>query len=422
MTKKFEDSSFSVEIETQPNCQVTVRVTVAAEVLERFYKQAVKAVNKQISVPGFRKGKAPESTVVTRYSPHIESEWKDILIQEGVHGAFSLSKVYPLKKELSKRPQLLSCERGKSAVFTFSYECYPEVPQIDFTSIKLPVIDCAPITDEQVDGVIQEIRRHHATYETLPAEHVVQDQDYVEVSITNVVTQVQLISNRRLCVESERLVPWLYSALLGMKQDEVKETQTNAEPAETVAITVHTVQKIILPEADNQLAEKAGTPSLEVLKATIRRNLEQEAQQEQRRNQWTSLEDALLTTYYFDIPASMKEAEREARLKRKLAQLKQTESEESIKEKETQLEEEVAKLVDSSLRLHFLKEQIIRQGKIELSRDEINGALTNQLLHHALYQGKELDPRDSEKFLSQVTAALMTKKIQDYALSAVLTN
>ena len=49
-----------VTTEKIENQQVVLEITVPAEELEKAYAQAFKNISKQVNIPGFRKGKAPE--------------------------------------------------------------------------------------------------------------------------------------------------------------------------------------------------------------------------------------------------------------------------------------------------------------------------------------------------------------------------
>ncbi len=416
----FENTSFLIEISPQANCQVAAKVTIKPEETKQAYKKAVKSVNKQISIPGFRKGKAPDDTVISRYSSYIEGEWKDSMVRGGVQAAFDLTGVYPIQKELLSGPKLLSCDKESGAVIEFTYERYPEVPEIDFKSIQLPAVEVEPVKEDQVEGVLTEVRKAHASYETL--DKAIESDDYAKITVKNVQTGADLVKDRQVCVNTQHVADWLYNLLLGLKAGDVKSGRTEGANPLDIELHVHAVEKIVLPPVNEELAKKVGADSLNDLMTKINKNLESEAQSEKHQKQIVALEDVLLASYSFDIPQSMKTAEKEVRMTRRMQELKQTESEDALEARKAELEKEIDELVDKSLRLYFISRQIAKQGKIQLTQDEINRELSSQIMMNpAAFRG-DMDKAASERILSQISATLMERKIKEYALSAVLTN
>ena len=64
--KVFENNNFKISVQEEPGCLVKLNVFVSPEQTNKNYKLAVKKINKEVSVPGFRKGKAPDSTVIRK--------------------------------------------------------------------------------------------------------------------------------------------------------------------------------------------------------------------------------------------------------------------------------------------------------------------------------------------------------------------
>ena len=95
-------------------------------------------------------------------------------------------------------------------------------------------------------------------------------------------------------------------------------------------------------------------------------------------------------------------------------------SDEEIKGREKEIEGEVANQVDTSLRLYFLHKQISKQGKISLTNEELNDAVTRQMTQFSYLYGKELDKETSNAIVSRVASSLMEQKAKEYALSQVL--
>ncbi len=427
--KYYENDSFLVAATQEPGCRLTVTVTIKPEKAGKLYKQAIKRVNKEISVPGFRKGKAPEEAVLKSFSFHVDQEWKDMLKVEALKGAFELSKIYPLSKETIEKLKVEKASLEEGALVTFSYEFYPIVPDIDFSTFTLSPPTKEKISDKRIDEVVAEIQKSHADFEPVEGR-AVQEGDYADVSIDAIDQEPNkpIVKDRRFEVGGS-LTPWLKQMLLGMEVEETREGVTELdEKAEErikkafrptkVRIVLHAIKKIVLPPVDEEFAKKMKSESVEEMRKAIRRNLENEAEATAKEQQLSELEQLLLNAIEFDLPASLVEREGEVRLREKIASLREQLSDEEIRQKQTEIEAAVEKETNEALRLYFIEMKIEEQGKVSFTQKELNEELFKHLLLYA--PEKKLDKEASKKLLQRVKEKLRRQKTREYALSQVL--
>ncbi len=431
--KTFENDSFVVEANEEAGCRLSLKIQVLPAPTKNAYKKAVKVVNKQISIPGFRKGRAPDSTVISKYGSHVEQEWKDIVVNDAYRAAVELTNIYPMSKESIQRPKIESCSQDEGAVVTLAYEHYPNTPEINFSDINLPEIAKEPVSEERLNEILEEVRKSHADWEDIEGREV-QKNDYVDVSIDSIDVDPpqSIVKDRRLEVGDTQIAPWLRDMLIGMKVADIKEglsevdekadaeTKKNFKPTQ-VRVTLNAIKKIILPELTDELAKTMGADSVEDMQAKIRGNLEKEADEAVRSKRIDALENALLDAYPFALPASIVESERIERIRLHIESLKKDGvSDEQIKAKEQEIEARVSKEVDNSLRLYFLNQQIMKQGKISVSNQELNNELVKQISQNPYMYGKDMDEAASKQMLDRLTSSLMERKAKDYALEQVV--
>ncbi|EPP28459.1 bacterial trigger factor family protein, partial [Chlamydia psittaci 08-2626_L3] len=67
MSRNFSNEQFSVNLEEQPGCVVSAEVKTTPQLLDKLHKQAIKKIKKDVVLPGFRKGKALDGIIVSRY-------------------------------------------------------------------------------------------------------------------------------------------------------------------------------------------------------------------------------------------------------------------------------------------------------------------------------------------------------------------
>lgn len=428
----YENPSYRVEAEEQPGCLLNLKIEIKPEQVQKTYKKAVRLVNKEISLPGFRKGKAPDHVVIKNYGNHIDREWKDLLINEAFQESLKLTQIYPLTKESIQKPKIESCTLEEGAVISLRYESFPQVPSIDFSAISLPSIEKHPISDDKVQDILSEVLKSHADWEDI-TDRAVAEGDFVDISIEDIEKDPPkpIVQDRRFEVGKKNMATWLRQALVGMSIGETKEAMS--EPDDNASedakkrfrpmklrITLNGIKKIILPEFTDEIAAKSGASSKEDLIEKIRTNLEREEDNELKRKQGEALDDALLEKVVFDTPLSLKEKERRERIRYKIHSLKQDNfSEEEIKAKEQEIESEAEIEAERRLRLYFIHQKIGQQGNITVSKEE----LTNEIIQQ-LYRNPSLDKDQNDEqmknLVDQTTFNIKQRKIKEYALGQVL--
>lgn len=414
--KTFENDAYLVEATEKPSCILSLKIVVKPKQAQKAYQKAVKVVNKEISVPGFRKGHAPDRTVISRYATYIEQEWKEILINDAYRASLELTQIYPLNKNSIQKHSLESASQEEGAVVHLSYEHYPQVPEINFSEIKLPAIEHTPVAEKEIDEVLENIRRAHADWEDVEGRPA-QEGDFVDVSILSLQEDPPkpIVTDRRFELSEKKCTPWLKKLLLGLSKDESAEgTSELDEEAEAsvkknfqptpVRVTLHFIKKIILSDLDDEMAKKAGATSVEELRGKIRKNLENGAQEAFSRKRSEALKEALLQKYPFELPASIMESAVSERL---------------ASQQDQSSEEEMTRKVDAEIRSYFLHKQIAQQGKVSISNQELNEAILSYLYQNPYLYQNETDENKTRELVSRISENLMQSKIQAYALSQV---
>ena len=140
--EEFKNDNVDVSVARLPGCLVKFEITVHPKATEAAYKQATKAVKKEVSIPGFRKGKASDALVQQHYAPHVDREFRDVVVQTAYHEAVTLSKTYPINEKSIKQPQLKSCSKEDGARVVIEMETLPVVQRSILRSskfLKLPL-------------------------------------------------------------------------------------------------------------------------------------------------------------------------------------------------------------------------------------------------------------------------------------------
>src|ERR1700728_4484173 len=136
--EEIKTDHLSVIMTRKPGCHVKLEISVDPEATNAAYLKAVKSVNKEISIPGFRKGKAPDHLIIQRFEKYITKEWYDNLVNIAFLEFLEHSKLYPFNQgsKSIKKAEIKNATRENGAHALIEYECQPTVPAINFSDIQ----------------------------------------------------------------------------------------------------------------------------------------------------------------------------------------------------------------------------------------------------------------------------------------------
>ena len=85
-----------VEIRDLTEVQKEMSIEVTPEEVDKAFDRAVRDVRKQVTIPGFRKGKAPREVVGQRYAKEVGRQVEEKLTAESISEAFQDKEIRPL--------------------------------------------------------------------------------------------------------------------------------------------------------------------------------------------------------------------------------------------------------------------------------------------------------------------------------------
>ncbi len=287
---------------------------VDAKVDERLRKTA-----SGMKLNGFRKGKVPMRLVKQRFGPGIRQEVLAELMNASCSEAIQqegLRLAGPPKLELTELAE------GKDVRFAAVFELYPEIELPDFSRIKLEVLG-AEVTDEDVDTMIETLRRQRQSWE--PVERAAAADDLVDVEYTAQIDGEAFGAgtgeNPNLLLGSRIMLPGFEEALEGRlagEEIQCKLQLPDEFPDEAVAgkhvdfeIRLKAVKQAVLPTVDEEFYQSFGIEDggEEEFRAEIVRNMERELKSAQRSRNKRKITDAVVKRANLTVPESMLEAE-----------------------------------------------------------------------------------------------------------------
>ncbi len=320
MTTSTTPPEISVAVERQPGSRVQLRVEAPADELDAAVSAAVRRLGGRVRLPGFRPGKAPAAIVERAVGwEAVRQEAVDAFLPALYGRALEQAGVQPVD---DPDRDISPVERGQPFVFTATVTVRPDVELGDYAALRVEV-PSTEVTDEQVDEMIEELRRRNS--ELRDVERPAQAGDVLRCSLVmrrdDEVLSGEDENDRDLDIDRERLLPGLADALIGMEagqersfqltlpEDFAREELRNATV--DVEVKVAAVRERILPPLDDSLAsvdEEHGS-TLAELRADYRKRLEEVTAERDRELLEATALERLRDHVVVELPDSMVERE-----------------------------------------------------------------------------------------------------------------
>ena len=250
-------------VEQKEKNQATFQVEIDKEAFEEAINNAYLKNKKNISVPGFRKGKAPRMVIEGMYG--VEVFYEDAF-DELAPKAFAFG-VEQEKLHAVGRPNLTATDVSDDKVLTLSFETalYPEVKLGQYKGIEAPR-DSDDITPEKVDEYIEEMRKRNARQITVEREAKLGDTVVLDYDgyLNGERFSGGNAENQTLELGSGSFVPGFEDQLAGLKAGDEKDIDITfpedyhpdlAGKAVVFKVKIHEVQETELPEVDDEFAK-----------------------------------------------------------------------------------------------------------------------------------------------------------------------
>ena len=310
----------NITVENLAPCKKLVRVELPATAVDEAFESMTKDFQRQVSLPGFRPGKAPRAMVLQKYDADITSEVKKKLIPDAYRKAVTDHKLdvvgYPDIEEIQ-------FGRGQALQFAATIETAPEIQLPEYKGLPAKR-EALSVTDADVDKAINLLRERQTNFNPVTRETTATDIAVVNYTgtvdgapITDLAPAAKGLTTQQnfwVNMDGTGFIPKFADQLLGAKAGD-KRTVTVDFPADFVtpqlagtqgvyAVEVVEVREKVLPAADDTLAKGYGAESLEKLKEGVRRDLENELNFKNNKSVRNQLIGALLKQVSFDLPES----------------------------------------------------------------------------------------------------------------------
>ena len=306
----------SLQVEKMEKNMAKLTIEVAAEDLEKAMQNAYQKAKGRISIPGFRKGKAPRKMIEQMYG-------KGIFLEDAVNALIPEHYSKALAEcdlEIVSQPtiDITQAEPGKALIFTAEVAVKPEVTLGDYKGVEVPKTEIT-VTDEDVEAELKKEQEKNSR--TINVEdRGAQLQDVVTIDFEGSVDGVPFDGGQAteypLTLGSNTFIPGFEEQLVGAKVGDdvdVKVTFPEEYQAKELAgkeaifkCAVKKIEAKELPELDDDFAKDVSEfDTLAEYKEHVKTNLEDKKANEAKRAKEDAAVDKAIENAQMDIPEAM---------------------------------------------------------------------------------------------------------------------
>ena len=310
----------SLQVEKLQKNMAKLTIEVSAEDLDKAMEKAYQKQKSRISLPGFRKGKAPRKMIESMYG-------KGVFMEDAVNSLVPQEYTKALGEcdlEIVSQPEInvTQMEPGKALIFTADVAVKPEVTLGDYKGVEVPKSEIA-VTDEEVDAEVKKEQDKNAR--TVAVEdRAAANGDITTIDFEGFVDGVAFDGGKgtdyALTLGSGTFIPGFEDQLVGANTGdhvEVKVTFPEEYQAKELAgkeavfqCDVKKIETKEVPELDDEFAKDVSEfDTLAEYKEDVKKKLTEKKEKEARTAKENAAVDKAIENAQMDIPELMTKTE-----------------------------------------------------------------------------------------------------------------
>lgn len=306
----------SLQVEKLEKNMVKLTIEASAEDFEAAVEKAYRKNRNKITIPGFRKGKAPRNMIEKMYGAGVFYEdAANEIIPDAYEKAVAESGL-----EIVSRPDIdvVQIEKGKTFIFTAEAAVKPEVTLGEYKGVKVEKTEVS-VTEEEIAQELERVREQNArliTVEDRAAENGDQTVIDFEGFVDGAAFEGGKGENYPLTLGSHSFIDTFEDQLVGRKIGEEAEVNVTF-PAEYQAkelagkpalfkVTIKEIKRKELPELDDDFAQDVSEfDSLKEYKESIEKRLTERKEQAAKSAKEDAVIEQIVENAQMEIPDAM---------------------------------------------------------------------------------------------------------------------
>jgi trigger factor len=431
-----------ISIKDLGGCRKELAVIVPASEVDAELEKAYEGVRGQVSLPGFRQGKVPRSLIEKRFGHELRADVANELVGKAMEKAVADHQL-----ELVSEPEVGTLpappEPGHALEFSFKVEVKPtfELPEYKGLAVTRTV---KPVTDADVDGVIEDLRRRRGVLKPVTGEAGFAAGDYVITSMTVYEGDAVLTKADEVPLGGPHPgvrgfeIEGLKEALLGKKpkdtitvpavmaghthdhdhdHDHGPEGHAHHEEKKSVRLEfeIKELKRRELPELDDAFAAEVGEKTLLGLRVAVRKKLGDAHEHDAEKEVEQRLLDQLVDRASFDMASGPVDRALTARMERLVIErMIRGESEQEARASVEADRGKIRDIVERDAKAWLIVEKLAKKEKIFALEDDVAKEISRIAEEQGTTPTKVRESYEAEGVLPELRANVLERKVLDF--------
>jgi trigger factor len=311
------------QIQVTEGLQRKLNVEIPVETVKSTFEKVYQSIQRQVEIKGFRKGKAPISTIKTMYKDRVQADVAQDLIQMHYPTALKDQKIEPINY-----PEFEFEDPTESKDFSFSaiFDIRPEVKVKKWEGLEVDK-EKFILDQSKVDQVLENVRSSKVNYVDVLDDRAAAMGDVAVIDFDGIVGGKPLPNgagrDQNLELGSKQFIDGYEEGIVGMKIGETRtlnlkfpspyhSAELAGQPVD-FKVTLKALKKKELPELNDELLKSVGAnQTVEEFKKTIIADMEQTEKKRIEDSFKNRLLKKLVEANPVDVPASLMKEQKAA--------------------------------------------------------------------------------------------------------------
>lgn len=421
----------STEIEKLPKSKLKINITLQKEEFLPYLEKSARELSKEIEIPGFRPGKAPRKIVEEKLGKEkvlekaidiaLNDKFKEIVEKEKIQVIGSPQAEIDFKKYNSTGEL--------SAKIEASILPKPKLP--DWRKIvKEEKVKKVTVEEKEIDDSLLWLQKSRAKKIRKFKKAEKGDEVLIDYEIRRggVLVENGILTNQRLIIGENRLLPDFEKELIGMEEGKEKnfsvvcpdnfwKKELRGKPLD-FKVKMKEIFKVELPELNDDFAKSLGKfENLEKLKESIKEGILIEKEEEEERKWQARVFDKIAKLAEFEVPEILALEQRD----RMIDDLKNTIENEmglnfgdylsQIKKTEEELKKDFLPEAEKRVKVYLCLYEIAKEERIEVKEEEVKGEVEAILQKYPQLFEEIKKTKNTEDFENFIKEKILEKKV-----------
>ena len=424
------------ELKKLENSTVEIVLKVEGDEVKNIKSGVLKNIQAKADIPGFRKGKAPLSTIEAQFADVIKEEVTDKLLQAYYEQVVTEADIKPVDFIKSVEASL----EGDKFQGTFTVEIYPEVKLGEYKGLEVEK-ENFEITDELLEQEINTMLEAQSKLKEASEGYKAQMGDTLNINFEGFIEGEAFAGGKaeghEIKLGSKTFIDTFEDQLVGYEagqEGEVNVSFPESYHAENLAgkpatfkVKVNAIKVVEKPELNDEFAKDNGYDSVEDLKAKKAEEIKEREAARIENAYKNSLLEKISENTEVEIPNSMIQREVKARISEMEQQLKMQGASLDMYLKMTGMtqdlmEIQISPMAAAKVKMDIILGEIAKSENVEVSDEELEGKVADVAKMYNMESDKlkeELTKAGSlDNFLENVKVETTMQKTVDLIVEA----